>query len=497
MRASRIIANNQRIVIIMKGSAMWKEQHRIVVIVCSWLISAGLLGTTSECRATTTPATTATRPAPIPRDTNNLSGPLHTHSVTTAPTTRPHVTVAQIQHWINELTSHRYSVRHAAAKELLAAGDAAMPLMKKAMAGMTTPEMRHLLRQDMRKIHRADLLAGPLITLNVKDISAQRVFEMVCKQAGTTANFLNMNQGALPGVTIQARNAPFWKVMQKLAVLTGVSPSPYNYGNNQPGLQLTQNGALGRGNIVDLEGGFAIVAQNIYYNRSRNLIAGQGQQNQSQFYMQCLLLSIPGKMGLVQIQQAVISKVVDNHGNSLLTASPNNFWYGNQFGNVSNFSIPLQWPKKPGTFIKEVTGYIPATLSMDRKVVDLKFKAKGVAKATIGDVRIAISHRRIANGIWHFTYAIKAQGANPFNPGAAAQNIMNQFENLNSGNIIILSAGGRTLQNNGWSGGGGGPQGMSYTVNESGGKPAEIRFTVYTGSQNLKIPIHLKNIPMP
>ena len=73
---------------------------------------------------------------------------------------------------------------------------------------------------------------------------------------------------------------------------------------------------------------------------------------------------------------------------------------------------------------------------------------------------------------------------------------MNQLEQVNSGTIV--TAGGRTIQTNGWGGGGGGgPQGITYNVNVMGGKPAEFRMAVFTRRQSLRIPLNLKNIPMP
>ncbi len=398
-----------------------------------------------------------------------------------------------IQHWILQLGSHRYSIRHAAAKNLSAAGDAAVPEMKKALAGLTTPEMRHVLRQSLRHIAHADLLRGPLITLNAEDISAEEAFDRVCRQAGTIPNFVNGTQGMMPQVTIHADKVPFWQVMQKLAVLTGVSPSPGYYGNPQQ-LTLIQNGVLGKGHSIDIEGGFAITAQSVTYNRSVTFMPS-GPSAAQTFNIQAVLLSIPGKTGPLQIQQAVVTKALDNHGNSLMTPTPGNIWYGgSQMGGVANFNIPLQWPPHPGTAITELKGYIPAIISWHRKVLDLKFKAKGAVSASIDGIKISVGPCTGQPGGWHFAYRI-LQPTGAYNPNSNLQNIMNQLGQVNSATII--SAGGRTIQANGWSGGGGGPQGMTYSVNVMGGKPAEFRMDVFTRQQSLQIPLNLKNIPMP
>ena len=402
----------------------------------------------------------------------------------------------QIHQWIMQLASHRYAIRHAAAKDLLAAGDGAVPAMKKALAGLTTPEMRHLLRQNLDKIAHADLLRGPLITLDAENISARQAFDRVCQQAGTTPKFIN--QGVMPQVTIHAHDVPFWQVMQKLAILTGISPSQGYYGNAQQ-MTLVPNGVLGKGHIVDMAGAFAIAPQSIAYSRNVNFMQA-GPAATATFNIQASLLSIPGKMGPMQIQQAVVTKAVDNHGNSLISATPGNIWYGMQMGGVANFNIALQWPHHPGTKITELKGYIPVIVSLHKKKLKLKFKAKGVSSASFDGIKISVSDLKMQpapagqSGMWQFKYTI-VQPAGAFNPNSNQQNMMNQLEQINSD--TILTADGRTIQTNGWNGGGGGPQGMTYEVNVMGGKPAELQLAVFARQETLQIPIDLKNIPMP
>ncbi|MGC9258764.1 MAG: hypothetical protein ACP5I8_01620 [Phycisphaerae bacterium] len=401
-------------------------------------------------------------------------------------------TIGQIRKWITQLASHRLLIRHIAAEKLLAAGDEAVPEMKKALAGLTTPEMRHLLRQDIRKIAHADLLRGPLITLDAKNMSARQAFETVCKQVGVRPHFIN--QLVLPRVTIHAVREPFWKVMQQLAILTGVSPAQGYYGNPQQ-ITLAANGVLGKGHIVDLAGAFALIPQSINYSRNLNFMQPQQAATQT-FNIQAVLLSIPGSTGPMQIPQTVVTKAIDNHGNSLISATPGNVWYGNQMGGVTYFNIALQWPHHPGTIITELKGYIPVMVTVHKQLLDLKFKAKGIAKASIVGVTVSISHRTMQNGMWHFTYTIQQPGG-MFNPNSDTQNIMNQLEQINSG--TILTAGGRTIQLAGWGGGGGGPQGITYNanINVTGGKPAEFRMVVFTGHEKLEIPFDFKNLSMP
>ena len=248
-----------------------------------------------------------------------------------------------------------------------------------------------------------------------------------------------------------------------------------------------------------MAGAFAIAPQSITYSRNVNFMQAGAAATET-FNIQASLLSIPGKMGPMQIQQAVVTKAVDNHGNSLISATPGNMWYGMQMGGVANFNIALQWPHHPGTKITELKGYIPVIVSLHKKKLKLKFKAKGVSSDSIDGIKISVSDLKMQPaqagriGMWQFKYTI-VQPAGAFNPNSNQQNMMNQLEQINSD--TILTAGGRTIQTNGWNGGGGGPQGMTYEVNVMGGKPAELQLAVFARQETLQIPIDLKNIPMP
>ncbi len=434
---------------------------------------------------TTKPSTTKTSPVAIP---------------TQIQTAKPHATVlgptpAEIQRWIHALASDQYAVRHKAAQKLLAAGDAAMPAMKQALRGLTTPEMRHLLRQNIRKITNMDYLRGPLITIHLKDVSAETAFQDICKQAGTTATV--MQQGLLPAVTINATKAPFWQVMQQMAVLTNVSPLMWY--NQNPGLQLGLNGTLSRGNIISIQGAFAVVAQSITFNR--NIMLNQpNHPATNMFNLSLALLTIPGKTGSMQVQNAVVTKALDNHGNSLIgPAQPffQNGWYQNQTGSVYNVNLQLQWPHKPGTRIVTLKGYVPILAAYHKKILNLKITAKGTTHQTFHGVRISVGHLQQVNGLWQFNIAIKIPAAQAAanNPTSAQQAIINQIQNFNGS---VYNKAGTVVNPNGWSSMGGWQQGMVYTIPiQMGAKPARITTPIFTRSRALKIPFDLKNIPMP
>ncbi len=424
------------------------------------------------------------------------AGPVVTPAVPPAKMPAPVATPAQIQRWIHQLASDQDHVCHVAAQKLLSAGDAAVPAMKEALNGLTTPKMRRLLRQDLDRIANMDFLRGPLITLNAHNMSAKRAFKLICKQAGINV----FHQQIIPKVTLRVKNAPFWQVMQQMAELTNISPSMYF--NPGTGIQLGKNGVLSKGDFASFDGAFAVVAQSISYNHTL-VFSPPNQPPTTTFNMMLCLLTIPGKTGPIQPQQSVIRKAVDNRGNSLLLATPNTgqMWYGNSMAAaVTNFSINLAWPKQAGTRIKELKGYVPVQVSYHHRMLNLKIKAKGSAHEIFSGVRVSTGNLRQVNGLWQFTVTITVPSSinNTLTP--AQQFIVNQLQNFNAFNNSgpIRTATGTVLNPNGWQSSGSYQQGYVSTIPvQAGGKPAKLVMPVYTRTRLVKVPFDLKNIPMP
>ncbi|NNM88735.1 MAG: hypothetical protein HKL95_09480 [Phycisphaerae bacterium] len=458
------------------------------------VIAAILTGLAAATPAATTPITTAAQAGP------NMVTAEHSKPMIRGDTAQNSIpSSAEIQRWIHDLASNSIRIRHSASKNLLDAGDAAMPAMKERLNGLTTPEMRHLLREDIGKINVRDFFRGPLITINATNISAQRAFEEICKQAGTTADISRYSdtmpqmQVNLPRVTIHFTKAPFWRVMQQMAVLTHISPVPWYSG--QPGLPLSLNGTLSREDFINFEGAFAIVAEYIRYNRAV-FLAQPNHPASKAFNMRMAILSNPGKFGPLHVEKAVLSTVVDSHGNSLIRPGQHVIFQSgggtNQPMAVTDFSIMLRWPAKPGTCITLLKGYATVVVGYRKRTLNLKIRAKGIAHQTIGGLRFSVGKLRLFKGCWQFNFATKYPEGT-MTP--AEQRIVSQTGKFNG---VIYSAVGTVLYSNKWSQAGNGQQGWTYTIRiERGGKPARITIPVYTRQKRLKLPFHFKDIPMP
>lgn len=392
---------------------------------------------------------------------------------------------ARVKADIHALLSTRYTVRKKAAKELLLMGDPVVPYLKKALNGLTTLEMRHLLRRDLRKIATEDIMRGPLITLKLKNVPATTAIMDVCRQAGTTANFWNASSNA--AVSLDVKNAPFWRVIALLAAKTNISPA-FGYINNQAGIPF-QQGQNTIGPYTSFSGAFAVSLQNATYQRILNYTQPHGGRSVN-FTLQMDMLMLPTHIGNVQMQPIAVTEAVDSKGQSLVTPNMNNYYGGQFMGAVANCSLNLQYPKHPGRRIKILKGYIPITGAMDLKALKVNISTKKSETLQIGGIHLKFGPESLVNNNWQLTYEITW----PASMSQQAQNIQNQAQN--TANMQGFGAGGvatsyiNVISSNGM------PNKTTYTL-QTNIKLAKLQLNIYRHPVNLKIPFKFTNVPMP
>jgi hypothetical protein len=392
---------------------------------------------------------------------------------------------ARIKADIHALGSGRYVVREKAAADILKMGDSVVPYLKKALQGLTTPEMRHLMRRDIRTIARMDLMRGPLITLNLKNVSATTAIMDVCQQAGTTANFWNGNTSAT--VTLNVKNAPFWRVLALLGRRTQMAPS-YGFNNNQPGISF-QQGQNTLGPYTSFDGAFAVSLQNATYQRTVDYSQPKGGKSDS-FSIQMYLLMLPNKIGNVVMQPVVISRAVDSKGQSLVGPNMANYYNGPMMGAVENCTMNLTYPKHPGKRIKMLKGYIPITGDVGVKMFTVKIGTKKPHTLRISGVHVKFGREKLVNGNWQFTYVMSW----PANMSQQTQAIQNQLSNTQFMQGFIAGGAAVPFLNCISSVGGANQTTCTMQTNE---KIAKVTFNIYQRPVNLEIPFQFTNVPMP
>ena len=419
-------------------------------------------------------------PAPAPKQ-----GKGHTSGKLSYPAP-PKVDVTKIKAAIKALSSGRYAVREKAAHELLAMGDPVMPYLKAALKGLTTPEMRHLLRRDLRAIAKTDLMRGPLITLKLKNVPATTAIMDVCKQAGTTANFWNSNTTST--VSLDVKNAPFWRVIAILAEKTNTSPAFGYMNNGQPGIPFSM-GQNTIGALTSFDGAFAVSLSSGNYQRSCDYTQPKPTRSSS-FSIQANLLMLPNQIGNVQIQQIAVTKAVDSKGQSLLSPNMNNYFGGQFQGAVANCNFNLNYPKHPGRSIKILKGYIPITAAVGRKKYTVKLSTKKTETLRIDGVRMKFGPEKFVNGNWQLNYVVSWQG--PQSP--QEQNIQNQVSNTTS--MLGQASNGAAPNFINFSSINGGQNETTYTL-QTNIELTKLTLKIFSRAVNLKIPFKFTNVPMP
>lgn len=396
------------------------------------------------------------------------------------------VNAAKIKAVIKALNSGRYAVREKASHELLAIGDPVVPYLKAALNGMTTPEMRHLLRRDLRIIARVDLMRGPLVTLKLKNVPATTAIMEVCKQAGTTANFWASNTTST--VSLDVKNAPFWKVIAILAEKTNMSPAFGYMNNGQPGMPFS----LGQNTIgayTAFDGAFAVSLISGNYQRSCNYTPAKPTRS-SYFNIQANLLMLPNRIGNVQMQQVTITKAIDSKGQSLLASTMNNYFGGQFQGAVATCNINLIYPNHPGRSIKILQGYIPITAAVGRKEYTVKLSTRSTETLRIDGVRMKFGPEKFVNGNWQLNYVVSWHGV--LSP--QEQNIQNQVSNTT--NMLGSASNGAAPNFINFASSNGGQNETTYTL-QTNIELAKLTLRIFTRAVSLKIPFKFVDVPMP
>ena len=437
------------------------------------------------------------------RDKTESAAPVKTVVATAGSGAPP--TPAQIHQWIEDLSSQRYRKRQSAKKRLIAAGEIVRPAVKKALNGLTTPEMRHEMRAVIYALNNQRLLSGKLITLELKHVSPETAFDKVARTAGITFSEWPPNlfqQQAGRQVTLHAHNEPLLRVLWSLARQTNISPSQFNY-NNMSNV-LAAPGGLNVHNPVDFDGSFLTTIDQIDYHKMVSFNNSRPQITHQ--LMVSMIMAADPTLRVMNVNNMVVMTIAkDNLGHSLLVpnAGGQAFYYGgywNANSGVFNLSGNLNAVPHMGKTLALLKGKITVTVGIGTKSLVFSHLHKA-QKHDIGGIRIKIGNFMLLN---QNQYQIQVS----FGPARSVagnvlapnqQAIVNSLEN--SSCYTLEDKSGHKLSGN-MAGGGGGPTQFQYNFgffNNNGmiGKPTRLIITVVTGQKTLHVPFTFKNVPLP
>ena len=424
------------------------------------------------------------------------------HSAAASPT--------RVANWIHDLGSQNHSVRAAAMKQLSQAGDAAKPAIEAALNGWTTPQTRREMQKVLGEIAQSDAVRGPLVTLKLTDAPLATILKQLCAQAGFSAEFVDIH---LPidarRLTINVQRQPFWKVIHRVAMLTGVSPD----GNDYLGTGLFtfyRPGAFVPGTPVFAHGALLLAAQSSAISQTLNFDAAPGDRAVGGFSLNIQGFWALGNTQIVKLGPVTFSRAVDNQGRSLLTSptAPAEAAFPAAKYEFS-FGPALDWPFPDSSMIRDLQGELPITLAVAPRLRQVGSLNRGKAFIQDGGLRIRIGKpngvvKNVSDprhDICTITISVKpgSNGTDPpisnFFMQSLPQGTSFGYTPSIGGVLGFKSKTGRQLSCRVWKQGDG--PGWNYKVYVRGGLPVTAWAKFYSHFVRVRIPFNFHNLPIP
>lgn len=417
---------------------------------------------------------------------------------------------ARVANWIHGLGSQKASVRAGAMKQLSLAGDAAKPAIKNALSGWTTPQMRRDMRKVLGEIAQGDAVRGPLVTLKLTDAPLTTILKQLCARAGFSAEFVDIQLPIdLHRLTINIQRQPFWKVIHRIAMLTGVSPEGNDYWGTGL-LTFYRPGAFVPGTPVYTHGALLLAAQRSSVAQTLNFDAAPGHRTVGGFSLNIQGFWALGNTQIVQFGPVKFSRAVDNHGRSLLAAKSAPVMVPLPAAKYEfSFGPALNWPFPDSTNIRDLQGELPITLAVAPRTRQVGSLTRGKAFIQQAGIQISIGKPTgVVNNVSdprhdictiQITVGTGGKGTNlpvaNFFMQSLPQGTSFGYTPSIGGVLGFKSKSGRQLSCRIWKRGDG--PGWNYKVYVHGGLPVTAWAKFYSNFIHVHVPFSFHNLPIP
>ncbi|NNM88683.1 MAG: hypothetical protein HKL95_09205, partial [Phycisphaerae bacterium] len=307
------------------------------------------------------------------------------------PRTQPVFTPKQIAAWIGKLSSPHAAIRRQAKRHLITVGTAAVAPLKAALAGWTTPQMRWDMRDLLGAIAEAKALRGPLVTLKLAHAPLRIILQRLCRQAGFTAQFAGTQlQWTTRRLGIHVERQPFWKVIQRMAYVTGASPCGNDFYVPAGLLNFCRHGTLARHTPVYRKGALLLAVQASSGGETATFSAPSGQRTSGGFSVGVMGLWAPGSAAVEQVGPVQFTQALDNRGRSLLASTVSQYCYQSNSHDEFSFAPRLHWPSPHATKLAVLAGEIPMALDITPRIRRVSNLDSGKATLNLHGLHVAI-----------------------------------------------------------------------------------------------------------
>jgi hypothetical protein len=406
---------------------------------------------------------------------------------------------------VASLSADGWKERQAAQDALVSFGESVVPRLRELATKGDDEEVRTRAAAALRQIDDNGQSGPSVITLHLKDATAQDAFAALARQARCEfptypANLLsakdNNNGGPVPGgITVDYDRANFWVVFKDLCQKTGLGPQ--QYGNDRR-MTLSRGTSVSWNGPTVTSGPFLIVANRI--SRSNAVDLANPANVQTDFSMSLSAFCEPKVRVIGSSYNVKVDEAVDDKGNALTS---NEFVYDNMNNGQQwmwNLTARLKYPQdNAGKRIQRLKGSVKFLVQTRSESLDIPdvLAAKNVTQ-NVGGRRIVLKEVKKNGEQYDVQMSIFRDGLN-----AQEWNAL-QYPGYA---VRLLDKEGRALTSHGWGGGGGGNE-MSYNFNFSkqnfhggeDGKPGEPHRLVWEipiETRETNVNFEYKDLPLP
>lgn len=267
--------------------------------------------------------------------------------------------------FIEKLAAADFREREKAARDLVALGDRARPVMKRVAATTENPEVERRLEVMLAKLEHAELHNPRRVTFTGNKTIGELLKE-ITEQTGYKVNGSSGDEKQR--LSVAWKDRPFWEALDEVATAAGLSVQSNDYGEEAGGVTVYANDTFDP--HVHHAGPFRVVATNVGSNQNR-LLSGLPRKglpvvNNGTLTLNLMMLSEP-KNPMLGTQPVVVTRATDDTGASLLAgdeqAARVSYYNGaNYRGNNQYLYVNLGKPAREATLIKELRGKVQVTL---------------------------------------------------------------------------------------------------------------------------------------
>lgn len=292
---------------------------------------------------------------------------------------------------VRQLGDNDFRRRDAATDQLLAAGAAALPALRRAL-NHPDPEIRKRVGELVPTIETAALMSPKRVTLKVENKTLKMILDEVTRQTGFKIEHWanNPNQG----YSFSFTNTPFWEALDRICQETGMVVQQ-GYGDDR--LRLQQQDA--QVPFIRHEGPFRYTANGFQHYRNIDFsLIGKGAppSRRTETLTFTFSVFVEPRLPLLGMGEVKLNAAFDSEKNSMLVAAngpadANEFvggrggrWtsrYGNGYRTYHlQAQVNLNRPSEKATSVRVLRGTVPVTLLAEQKevvITDNILTAKG------------------------------------------------------------------------------------------------------------------------